>query len=462
MLADLLADADQNQFPVLLRASASHGNRTMVRLTEELDRSTAGDAPEAEKERLASRQANAAVALLEMGHAERVWALLKHGPDPRVRSYLIHRLGPLGADPQAVVKRLDEEKEVSVRRALILCLGEFDTDGLSSDQRESWADTLLRWYRDDPDAGIHGAAEWLLRRWNQEGKLHQADEELATGGPEGQRQWYVTGQGHTMVVTAGPVELLMGSPADEKDRHRDEKQHRRRIGRSFAVASKETTVRQFQRFLGDKPAIQHSYTPKFSPAPDGPQIGVLWYEAAAYCNWLSSQEGIPEQQWCYLPNESGKFAEGMKLATDYLARTGYRLPTEAEWEYACRAGTQTSRCYGQSQELLGKYAWYLGNHRDRAWPAATLKPNDLGLFDVHGNVWEWCQERFRDYPSGETGAVADDAEDTQSVVPDSDFRVVRGGSFEAPPWQVRSAYRNSDPPYYRLTSTGFRVARTHP
>ena len=453
-LAGLLCDADPRQFVVLFPKLQAHGDRA-ISLLESLMNETGAE------EKGSRQQANAAVALANMGRSERVWPLLKHGPDPQTRSYLVHRFGALRADIEVILKRLDEEQETSIRRALLLSLGEFRNDDCPSDRRKLWIDKLLAWYRDDPDPGIHGAAEWLLCRWGQESELSQIDEKLATGGGDERLGWYVTGQGQTMVVIPGPVEFLMGSPPDEKERHADERLHRRRIGRSYAIASKETTVEQFQRFLQENPTIRHSYAPRYSPTADGPQTEVLWYEATAYCNWLSEKEGIPEEEWCYGPNESGEFREGMKLAPDYLSRTGYRLPTEAEWEYACRAGATTSRYYGQSVELLANYAWYLGNYQDRAWPATTMKPNDLGLFGTLGNVWEWCQERFRDYPNGDTGAAADDAEDPQTIVLDSERRMVRGGSFDAHAWQIRCAYRNMDPPTYRVTNTGFRVARTY-
>jgi len=409
------------------------------------------------KESLAERQANAAVALLRMGQGEKVWPLLKHSPDPRVRSWIIHRLSPMGADFEAIVNWLAEGFDVSLRRALILSLGEYDD--VPSVASESLTNMLLGMYRDDPDPGIHGATEWLLRRWNQEEKLNEIDDQTF-GKVEGERQWYINSQGQTMVVISGPVEFLMGSPGTEAGRQSLERLHRRRIGRSFAIATKEVTVEQFQEFLRKNFGVRHIYTKEYAPELDCPQTAVTWYAAAAYCNWLSKQEGIAEDQWCYLPIGE-RFAEGMKLPPDLFSRTGYRLPTEAEWDYACRALASTSRYYGQSEDLLGKYAWYADTANNRSWPVASLKPNDWGLFDMHGNVWEWCQERYSSYSFVQGSKPAEDAKDTQAVQ-DKKHRVVRGGSFLNQPRFVRSAYRNSLQPTHRNDYIGFRPARTHP
>ena len=97
----------------------------------------------------------------------------------------------------------------------------------------------------------------------------------------------------------------------------------------------------------------------------------------------------------------------MKIRADALGRTGYRLPTEAEWEYACRAGAVTSRYFGVNVDLLGQYAWYLATSQDHAWPCGSLLPNDLGLFDMLGNVYEWCQERPLLYRPDRAGLVVD-------------------------------------------------------
>jgi serine/threonine protein kinase/formylglycine-generating enzyme required for sulfatase activity len=414
------------------------------------------------KDLLAKRQANAAVTLLQLGQAERVWPLLKHSTDPRLRTYLIHRLSPLGAEPQALVERLDKETDISTRRALVLCLGEFPENKLPASMRQTLAGKLLQAYRDDPDSGLHSALEWLLRQWGQEEQLKKVDRELMATRLIGNRQWYVNSQGQTLVVVPGPVEFNMGSPDHEPDRNQWELLHRMRLRRSFATATKEVTIEQFHRFWRATSSIDHFYSytgaGNWSPNLGGPMIYVSWFEAARYCRWLSEQEGIPEDQMCYPP--LAQIGEGMQLPANYLTRTGYRLPTEAEWEYACRAGAVTARHYGFAEEMLKYYAWYPGNSGDRARPVGRLKPNDLGLFDMYGNAWEWCQGRNLPYPQGAEGLVFDDREDTVPVR-DGDDRVLRGGAFDSRVTDFRSAGRFRTRPNDRNHMVGFRVARTH-
>src|SRR5262245_55904017 len=151
----------------------------------------------------------------------------------------------------------------------------------------------------------------------------------------------------------------------------------------------------------------------------------------------------------------------MRLARDYLQRTGYRLPTEAEWEYCCRAGAETARYYGRTQELLPKYAWYLRNAKERTWPVGSLKPNDLGLFDMLGGAWSWCSDSYSSYEIGPSHfSFVDDDIDSQSPVGEGVTRVLRGGSFLYPQSDLRAANRNWVRPSYRNYNVGFRVART--
>jgi serine/threonine protein kinase/formylglycine-generating enzyme required for sulfatase activity len=465
VLAELLMGADGEQFAAIYPKFREQGERGLPVLTAEVDRRLPDDARDGAKEKLARRQANAAVALLRLGRPGKVWPLLKHSPDPRGRSYLIHRLAPLGADPGEVINRLEEEPDVTVRRALLLSLGEFGEKQLPPAARQELLPGLRAVYRTAPDPGVHAAAEWLLRAWRQEAWLRQANDQwakneagrqerlqgirqlLAEAREKTPPQWYVNGRGQTMVVVPGPVEFLMGSPPAEAGRPDVEVRHKQRIGRAFALAAKPVTVEQFRQFHKG-----YKLSPVYTRTADMPVVGISWYMAASYCNWLSEVEGIAEDQWCYEIKGSV-----VKLNEQYLRRCGYRLPTEAEMEYATRAGALSSRYYGETDELLPQYAWYLQNSQERTWPVGRLKPNDLGLFDAQGNVCTWCQDGYKVYPEADT--ASDDRED-QLVISSTADRVLRGGSFSYRASNVRSARRFAAVPTSRDDNFGFRPART--
>jgi formylglycine-generating enzyme required for sulfatase activity len=151
-----------------------------------------------------------------------------------------------------------------------------------------------------------------------------------------------------------------------------------------------------------------------------------------------------------------------KLKANYLSLTGYRLPTEAEMEYAIRAGAGSSRYYGETDELLGNYAWYAKNSGDRPQRVGLKKPNDLGLFDVQGGCFTWCQDAIGAYPSAEGGEAVEDQEvpKDQSGIESTVGRVLRGGAFHNQPSILRSSSRLDNVPANRDFSLGFRVART--
>jgi formylglycine-generating enzyme required for sulfatase activity len=404
-----------------------------------------------------------------------------------MRSYLIDRLGPFGADPSDIIQRLKVESDLEIRRSLILSLGEF-TD-LPPSERSALIEELFAVYAQDSDAGIHAASEWLLRTWGQGERIKHVTDSLRTGEAqlrdryqtkfEGQR-WYVNRDGQTMVVLSGPVQFLMGSPPSEVGRNPNEDPCLVGINRTFAIGATPVTDGEFRRRY-----------PTHQPAegPDFPAWYVSWYMAADYCNWLSKQEGLPESEWCYeyphalhaligsiglpagswrfLPGSCGVLArtypdyrEAMKLAPNYLHRTGYRLPTEAEMEYATRAGAETSRFCGDSEELLVKYGWIVENS-GHIRPVGRLKPNDFGLFDMHGNVWCWCLDAYRgQYPRGEPGHVFEDKEELELTINRQQERMLRGGCYSDHAARVRSANRYECPAHFQGKIQSFRLART--
>lgn len=474
VLAELLMDADRQQFAVIYPKFQEVASQSLPLLAQEIGKAITAEFPFSDetRETLAKRQANAAAALLRMNQSEKVWPLLKHSPDPRMRSYLIHCLSPLGADPATLWRRLDEEPDITVRRALILSLGEYSGKQLSPDVRKVFLPKLQAIYRTASDSGLHSAVEWLLRQWQQETWLRQVNEEWAkeqranrldeikqklVEGKDKTAHWYVNSEGQTLVVVPGPVEFQMGAPLGEKGRRvgrigyeriSDETRHKRRIDRTFALAAKPVTWEQYLRFA---PHEAEKREKLYSPELTCPANYISWLTAAKYCNWLSNREGLAE---CYETDAEGQVT---RLKANYLSLTGYRLPTGAEFEYAIRAGASTSRYYGETEELLGKYAWYAVNSQEKTWPVGSLKPNDLGFFDMQGNVNDWCQERTKPYPQTQEDTPAPDEEDDLSI----EFpRVWRGGSFLAPASLLRSAFRFLAVPAHLDVMHGFRPART--
>jgi formylglycine-generating enzyme required for sulfatase activity len=299
----------------------------------------------------------------------------------------------------------------------------------------------------------------------QKAKLQAIDDELSRLPDRGGRRWYANGQGQTFALIDGPVEFRMGSlPTDPERIGGNERPNRMMIPRRFAIADREVTVAQFQRFLKTRTELRLIAHPdllnRFSPDPDGPWIGPDWYTAAEYCNWLSEQERIPRNQWCYEPTAAG-YVEGMTIPADVLQRTGYRLPTPAEWEYACRSGTITSRHYGLTTDLLRRYAWYQANSDERAWSGGSLLPNDLGLFDMLGNVYEWMNDWFDAPRPWARGRYSDTINVSEHVL-EKRPRLLLSGSFAQPPAGIRASGRRGNAPSLRDASYGFRLARTHP
>ncbi len=479
--------------------SSGMEQETVKRLTQVLRERMPPEKDVGAREMLARRQVAAAAALAKIGRYDLLWPMMRQSADSSRRTYLIRELGLTDIDPAILFEHLEMAPETSVRRALILSLGGFNSQQIASATRQQMVNKLLGWYRDDPDPGVHAAIDWLLRYgiqgavarnldWRQGDMLSEIDLRLAEHRQE-RRDWYVTREGQTMVVLHGPMEFRMGSPVHESGRvsapdSPDEPLHRVHIPRSFAISSKEITVRQFRRFLEANPDVRAKFAyPEdpgrmsrilrtFSPDDECPQIAVTWYEAAMYCNWLSSREGIPQSEWVY-PTNFDQIGNGMMMPKNYLHRKGYRLPTEAEWEYAARAGSTTARFYGSGDEVLEEYAWYSKNppkvktdpidptDPQRTWPVGQLKPNDFGLFDVYGNVWEWCQDRMQQLSSGDS--VAEDGEDQVLRITNGQARSRRGGAFPYGAAAQRSAGRGTVNafPMLRRDNVGFRVVRTY-
>jgi formylglycine-generating enzyme required for sulfatase activity len=241
--------------------------------------------------------------------------------------------------------------------------------------------------------------------------------------------------GMTLVlIPAG--EFLMGSPDSDKDANADEKpQLRLRITRPSYLGATEVTRGQYRAVTGEYPSL-------YKGSDDLPVDEVSWNEAIAFCNKLSARERLKPYY---------QFGGGAQSGGD-----GYRLPTEAEWEYACRAGTTTRFGAGDADASLGEYAWFYGNAKGGPHPVGRKRPNAWGLYDMHGNVFEWCWDRYEEkYYAISPGA--DPLGPSQTT-----GRVFRGGSWDSGARHCRAAARSGLTPVLRGSLLGFRVARSGP
>ena len=249
------------------------------------------------------------------------------------------------------------------------------------------------------------------------------------------------------MVLIPPGEFLMGSTDEQVEeivgkneyfkgiQTTERPQHRVVITNPLLMGATEVTVGQFKQFSAtgykteaEKAAESKTYLkPGYEVTDDSPVACITWSDAVAYCKWLSTQ-----------------------------GKTVYRLPTEAEWEYACRAGTTTQFSFGNDDAGLGQYGWYLDNAKHKAHPVSLKLPNPFGLFDMHGNLSEWCQD-FYDEKSYEKPELYDPKGPTSGS-----FHVVRGDGFQAGSLAHRSTYRRNVSPSSRGNFNSFRIVRELP
>ena len=223
--------------------------------------------------------------------------------------------------------------------------------------------------------------------------------------------------------------FTMGSPEDEKDRQEDEAQVSVTLTKPFGLGKYEVTQGQFKSVMGSEPWKGKDFA---QADKDCPATYVSWDDVTKFCQKLTEIE-----------RKSGKLK----------ADEEYRLPTEAEWEYASRAGTETAYSFGDDEKQLGEYAWFDSNTAGEQYThkVGLKKPNPWGLHDMHGNVAEWCSDWYDGKLIG----------GTDPVVPEwGSFRVFRGGGWWSRPSGCRSAYRSYFRPSFRIEGLSFRVARS--
>ncbi len=427
-----------------------------------------GDQPD-DKSKL-SRSATAAALLLRLDEADPVWPLLRHSENPSLRSLVIHVSSRMRVPPHIVLSGLRQRQRDDERAAILQIAARFNPPEVRGDAPVPvpWGEfiQIAQQFERDPEASatIRSSAKWLLKKWKRESPASGPDagDEIVKNLPQGHLQRFDGPNGHQFVVLHAGT-FPMGSPRSEKPREDDEALHDRSVNRRIAFATHEVTVDQYRRFLektrGRNTGISYERAARqASPDGDCPATGISWQYAARYCNWLSAELGLPEFYEVIMSGHGGTSDVLKPRAGDFMT---CRLPTEPEWEFGVRAGATTSYHFGDDPELLGDYACYLDNSNERTSPVGTRIPNDFGLFDMHGNVSEWCHDPYAFYAVSKTPPALTDAIDTSAVVLSID-RVLRGGAFGLFARHARCANRENAKPGETQQSVGFRVVLVLP
>ncbi len=357
--------------------------------------------------------------------------LLRRSANQTCRTEFIRLIVPSRIPMQRLSDELRNQRDSGIIMSLLLALGEYDPKRVSiSSELQAFVEQL---FRNHDDAGIHSAAQWLLSQWGMSEAISKLPAESAKNcrnGPTASRNWMRAPHGQTFVRVNGVSEVG--------------------VMRNFMIATTEVTAKQFLEFDPNK-----YINAEYSPLPDCPANVVTWPHATAYCNWLSDQEGLPR----FYPTETDVLATWV-ATEEQLQGLGYRLPTDAEWVLATRAGTTTDFHFGSETDAMVRYEWVKENNRSfrekMGWqltdpksgveiysskPVGFLRPNDFGLFDVLGNSIEWCNDGVD--------------------LGNSFERAVRGFTAAASRG-MRTRDKASFSPLVQYNSMGMRVARTLP
>ena len=344
--------------------------------------------------------------------------------NPSMRTSFIDMFHAFDGDVSHIAKLLENDKlDRNLRYALCASVGKM---GIAATKANTAA--MRKLYVEATDAGTHSAARWALIQHG----IAEADlEKLVINQPaSSQRDWYVCSSHGITMVKIPSGSFALGNITDRENRI----EQKPTTFDSFWMSDREISVGHFEAIMSEQMPKSVSVE---TVNPMKPAANLTWFDAIAFCNRLSRNEGLKPYYEFDDENEEERYGQtAAKFSSVNKKGDGYRLPTEVEWEYACRTMNAQNYGYGNSVVLLPAYAVF---NTKASVECGQKIPNVWGLFDMHGNVCEWC---------------CDNCDSS------GDSSVLRGGSFNDLPANLRSALRVRKEPAFRDNYVGFRISRT--
>jgi serine/threonine protein kinase len=311
-----------------------------------------------------------AIVALHLGDPGLAQQVLAFQVDPSPRMDFIFAFPLWHGDLSELAPLLEQADDAALQSGLCLCLGKTSPTGLSDHARQALEKAMRKLYRKAPSGATHSSAGWALRQWGV------ALPALAKEGAKPGFDWFVNALGMTMLKVAPPDPAAGPKSARPK---------------ALFMGDREVSWELYRKFLKDDHPKDQQPRPEQSERDNPPDCPVEWVtplDAMLFCNWLSRKEG---RRPAYVIEKRGSEKTAPKVVWHEVPDAdGYRLPTVEEWQTACAAGTTTTFFFGDDDSRCDAFAVYVANAKDRTWPCGGKLPNPGGLFDVYGNVAEWC------------------------------------------------------------------------
>ena len=519
-LVDLVAGATPEQIPFLKTALAKNESLAIQKIESAInDYQPNGESTT----NAATAKANLAALAIQL-KSENQWKMLSDRPDPSVAHALIQRL-PRSSTPSEfllpIISRW-ESQSADELAGVLMALTLYRPNQIFDTEKKKTKKPLSEIFLNHPDAKVHSCARLLLNNWNYETEVLEWENGLRSESPRPNMNWHVDLLGNTFAIFDSVSNFQMGlnrdaiyEPPFDKDLISDEPLHQKAIPRRFGICIFEVTQQQFLPFeehllsfyqnkltqleasITTQKAVASASTPdseanqkltqlerskklcnarlreikrqkkkRASADPCSPVTDIDWFKSLAYCRWLNEENNLDQTS---LPDIDGLATMNAKFpkielfsSQDILNGDGYRLPTASEWEFACGGKIETLYPFGKHTSFADQYAWYFNNSPAHAQPVGKLLPGPTGLFDMLGNVNEWCLDWYRQelpkLPAGQDSTIYVDHEiDHRSLT--CEFR---GGGYDSPISEIRISKRSHTNPVFAQATLGMRLARTYP